>query len=87
MAASALKPPRSKGRPKGSKNKVPTVLKEAILTTLDKVGGVKYLSRVAMEDPRTFCALLGRVLPMTVKAVTSGEVKLTIVTGVPRDHR
>jgi hypothetical protein len=86
MAARALKPPRGKGRPKGSPNKVTATLKEAILATFDSVGGVKYLSRVALDDPRTFCALLGRVLPMTVNAVSSGEVKLTIVTGVPRDQ-
>jgi hypothetical protein len=55
-----------RGRPKGSKNKATTALKDAILGALSSVGGQAYLERVAAEDPRTFCTLLGKVLPMTV---------------------
>ena len=29
-------------------------------------GGVAYLEQVAREDMRTFCGLLGKVLPLTV---------------------
>jgi hypothetical protein len=35
------------------------------------VDGQAYLERVARNDPRTFCTLLGRVLPMTL----NGEVQ------------
>ena len=55
------------GRPKGSTNKVTRTLKEAILQAFDEVGAVDYLVSVAREDPRTFCALLGKVLPMQVE--------------------
>lgn len=33
-----------------------------------EVGGKSYLSKVAEEDPKTFCTLLGRVLPQELKA-------------------
>ena len=57
------------GKPKGAVAKVPKELKEMILGALDKVGGVDYLAEKA-NDPRTasaFIALVGRVLPMTIK--------------------
>jgi hypothetical protein len=82
MAARALKPPRGRGRPKGSRNKVTVELKAAILEAFDTVGGGKYLAGVARADPRTFCALLGRVLPMTIKQ--TGDLSITVLTGVPR---
>ena len=60
-----------KGRPKGAKNKVNTLLKEAILLAAEEHGsdgegkdGLKgYLSMVARADLKTFCGLLGRILP------------------------
>lgn len=60
-------PPRSPGRPLGSKNKMPQVLKAMILEALDKAGGVTYLTRCAKKDPKAFLALLGKTLPLTVK--------------------
>lgn len=69
--AAALKPPR-RGRPKGSPNKTTATLKEAILLAFDHVGGVRYLVGVARDDPRTFCAMLGKVLPMTVAGEGAG---------------
>ena len=43
------------------------VLKEVVLVSLDRVGGVAYLEQVALTHPQVFVALLGRVLPLTVK--------------------
>lgn len=57
---------RRGGRQKGTPNKLTKDLKETILAALDAQGGQKYLEGVANSDPRTFCALLGKVLPMTV---------------------
>lgn len=54
------------GRKAGTPNKVTKALKDAILAALDEVGGQTYLVGIAREDPKTFCALLGRVLPMQV---------------------
>jgi hypothetical protein len=79
------KPPAAgKGRVKGSKNKVTVALKDAIMNAFNKVGGQDYLVAVALDDPRTFLALIGRVLPLTVagdpdnplKAVTTIEFKV-----------
>lgn len=61
-----------RGRPKGSKNKVTRQLKDMVLQALAQAGGVEYLRRCALH-PRTtaaFLALVGRVLPLTVKAAT-----------------
>lgn len=54
------------GRPKGAQNKVTTDLKAAILGAYDASGGQKYLEAVARDDPKTFCTLLGKILPTQV---------------------
>jgi hypothetical protein len=60
------------GRPKGTPNKTTGALKDAILHAFDKVGGEDYLVTVARNDPRTFCTLLGRVLPAEFKGEVNG---------------
>lgn len=70
--------PKTGGRKKGSKNKTTKALKDAILQAFDKVGGMNYLVRVANEDPKTFCALLGKVLPMTVASDPDQPVKIVV---------
>ncbi len=74
---------RPRGRPKGVPNKTTAAVKEAILKAFDSVGGPAYLVTVAQEDPRTFCALLGRVLPMEVTGEGGQPLKIVVVTGVP----
>lgn len=54
------------GRQKGSLNIATVDLRDAILGALQAVDGQAYLQRVAETDPRTFCALLGRLLPATI---------------------
>lgn len=54
------------GRRKGSLNKTTRSIKEAILEAFERAGGVEYLVKVANSDYKTFCALLGRVLPLAV---------------------
>jgi hypothetical protein len=66
------KPPAAgRGRQKGELNKLTRTLKEAILAAFDEVGGRDYLVAVAKDDPKTFCGLLARVLPMQVQAEVS----------------
>lgn len=55
------------GREKGVPNKVTASLKDLILKALDEVGGLKYLCNIALTDPKTFCGLVGRVLPLDVR--------------------
>jgi hypothetical protein len=57
--------PKTGGRKRGTPNKLTTDLKSAILGAFAAVDGQAYLERVARDDPRVFCALLGRVLPIT----------------------
>lgn len=63
-----------KGRVKGVPNKTTAVLKDAILNAFDQVGGVEYLARVAEQDMKAFCTLLGRVLPTEIKADVSDSL-------------
>jgi len=61
-------PAAGRGRQKGELNKLTRTLKEAILAAFDEVGGRDYLVAVAKDDPKTFCGLLARVLPLQVDA-------------------
>ena len=67
------------GRPRGSKNKISLALKEMILNSLDRVGGVEYLMRLAIENSSAYASLLGKVLPTTLQASDSdgGPAKIT----------
>ena len=69
MTDTKFKPGQSKkgGRAKGTPNKATVKVKEAILNAFEEVGGEKYLVIVAKEDPRTFCTLLGKVMPAEMK--------------------
>jgi hypothetical protein len=51
------------GRPKGLPNKVTQSVKEAIENAFQELGGMSYLVHVGQTDPRTFCALLSKLLP------------------------
>jgi hypothetical protein len=64
-----------KGRPKGSPNKTTRAIREAVVEAFDKAGGVDYLVSLAQTDPKTFCTLIGRVIPLQVE----GEMDQNIV--------
>jgi len=51
------------GRAKGTQNKLTVSVREAIERAFDKLGGTDYLVHVGQSDPRTFCALLSKLLP------------------------
>jgi hypothetical protein len=85
--AKAKGSPKTGGRLPGTKNKTTTQVKEAILAAFDKVGGPAYLQKVAEEDPKTFCSLLGRVLPTEISGPDGGAVGVTFLmnyTGKPQ---
>lgn len=60
------------GRPKGSHNKTTAAIKDAIIEAFEKAGGVNYLVQLAEEDPRTFCALVGKVIPLQLEGTGAG---------------
>lgn len=66
------------GRVAGTPNKITASLKEAILGALKDCGGQAYLLKVAKEDPKTFCTLLGRVLPLEVSGTNGAPIAVTI---------
>jgi hypothetical protein len=56
------------GRPKSAPNKINADLKEMILEAFLREGGVEYLRQRARDEPKSFLALLGKVLPMTIQS-------------------
>lgn len=67
------------GRAAGTPNKTTRALKDAIMHAFEEVGGVPYLVKVARDDPRTFCTLLGKVLPLQVTGSGDGPLTVQIV--------
>jgi hypothetical protein len=51
------------GRVKGTPNALTASIKDAIHNAFERLGGVSYLEHVGQSDPRTFCALLSKLLP------------------------
>jgi hypothetical protein len=72
---------RGQGRVKGTPNKTTKALKEAILAAFEEVGAETYLATVARENPKVFCALLSRVLPMTISGEDGGPVRFMVGVG------
>lgn len=67
---------KGKGRKPGAKNRN-TELKEAVLKAFDKVGGYKYLVRIAngtASDRAAFINLVGKVMPKEVNGTINHNV-------------
>lgn len=71
---------RHGGRAKGTPNRTTTALKEAIMLSFDRLGGAAYLEEVARRDPRTYCALLGKVLPRNPAATDNAPGNVATLT-------
>jgi len=67
------------GSRKGIPNRQTVAIKDAIERAFDRLGGVSYLEHVGKTDPRTFCALLGKLLP-TKLANADGSPLLAALT-------
>lgn len=70
---------RGRGRPKGSRNKITSAIKDMVLTALDNAGGIEYLEAQANDNPTAFLTLLGKVLPLQVEAEHKGEIVARVV--------
>lgn len=57
-------PAAGKGRPKGSPNVITREVKEMVIEALVHAGGAEYLYLQALDNPKAFLALVGRVLPL-----------------------
>jgi len=51
-------------------------MKDALELAFERSGGVDYLVRVAGDDPKTFCGLLGRLIPATVAIAVTHKIDL-----------
>ena len=87
-------PPRKRGgkrpgagRKKGVPNKLTANVKAAIMAAFADAGGKDYLVKVAKTDPRTFCALLGRLLPAQVTGGAADEPVKVQVSWLPPAQR
>jgi len=58
----------TRGRPKGSKDKLTREVKQLIEGALIKLGGVDYLVRIGKKRPALFVRLLERIIPLQVKS-------------------
>jgi hypothetical protein len=67
------------GRPRGMQNRQTVAVREAIERAFTKLGGTEYLVHVGRTDPRTFCALLSKLLP-TKLANADGSPLLAALT-------
>lgn len=67
------------GRKKGTPNKLTATVKQAVLEAFDKVGGVKYLQKVAADDPKTFCTMLAKIIPSEIEAKVGGDLNITVM--------
>ena len=67
------------GRPKGIPNKITLSVREAVERAFERLGGASYLEHVGRTDPRTFCALLSKLLP-TKLANADGSPLLAALT-------
>lgn len=58
--------PEGAGRKKGVTNGDTAKLRELILGALDDVGGQSYLAQQAIDEPKAFLQLIGKVVPKEV---------------------
>ena len=98
MAGRPKGTPKTGGRKKGTPNKISSALKEAILEAAENAGKrlkpdaesgtVAYLEQIAIQEPASFCGLLGKVLPMTIAdAEQNRETKYVVRSHIvwPKD--
>ena len=72
------------GRPKGSKNKIGTVLRQAMQESLLQLGGVDYLVQLGQKEPKAYATLLAKCIPAEVtgrdgKDLIPSEIKKAVL--------
>ena len=67
---------KEKSVKKRGPGKFNTAMKDCLELAFERSGGVDYLVDVAKEDPKTFCDLLGRLIPATVAIAVTHKIDL-----------
>ena len=94
MSEQTTEPPRRRGvpanltnagmgRPKGSKNKISLSIKEALIESFQRLGGVDYLEEQGRKNPVAYLMLLKSIMPLQVSGVDGQPIM--VITGVVRD--
>lgn len=81
------------GRPKGVKNKTTRIIKDAIMLAAESVGAdgygkhglVGYLERIAIKEPKAFCILLGKLLPLQIQTPNNEPPRLIVADMSPQE--
>ena len=68
---------RGAGRPKGTRNKVTYTIQQMLLASLDKQGGQKFFDKLAVESPKVYAQLIGRLIPLQLSNA-EGQAALQI---------
>ncbi len=72
--------PGNPGRPKGSKNKKPQELKDAILGALHAGEGAQaYFEKLKEARPEVYCSLVGKLIPKDVNVDVTGGLQVALV--------
>jgi hypothetical protein len=64
------------GRPKGTPNKVTQDMRELVRQSLDAVGGIEWLQKLASEEPRAYAQLVAKIIPAEVKATIDASPEM-----------
>jgi hypothetical protein len=67
--------PKTRGRRKGTPNKLNADVKAMILAALAAKGGQKYLEKQADENPTAFLTLVGKIIPLQVTGKDCGALR------------
>lgn len=74
------------GRKRNQPGKINYNVKAMLMHALHKKGGVAYLEKIADEDPKAFCSLLGKMIPTTLEGNPDAPVaivqRIELVAGV-----
>lgn len=74
-----FKPGGRTGRPRGSKNKVTQDLRLAVQQAFQNVGGIAYLERLAVREPKVFAQLVGKCIPKEVHTTLDQRIDLAVL--------
>lgn len=67
------------GRPRGSRNKLGGDLREAVQQAFQNVGGIAYLERLAVREPKVFAQLVGKCIPKEVHTTLDQRIDLSVL--------
>lgn len=77
--------PAGSGRKPGSRNLTSQKLKEIVFKALEQQegGAIGYLKTQAVQEPRAFLSLLGKLLPTQITGEDGDPVRITQIELVP----